>query len=121
MRHTLTDSSQSHHRRESATSAFYFEQVPKKMPRYYAQALTEEDKQALARGERNHNHKEWSGKDLVIHHGACKDLVPCVMPQVETINALVSIEHDTKQSQCALAKVKDKVAKALRVAFQDGD
>jgi hypothetical protein len=98
-------------RPSSSMSAFSFEVSPATR-RYYAQALSTEDKAALARGDKNHNLKEWSGKDLIKHHEARKTLVPRVMPKVDKTNALASIEHDT---QGALTKMAKKVRKVLRV------
>jgi len=100
-------------------SAFSFEQVPKKKPSYYSQALTEEDKQLLAFGEKNHNHKEWSVKDLVAHHEARGDLVPIAMPTVDKINALAGIEHNKQYSQRALVQAKHEVGRAISlIAYQ---
>ncbi|KAK1907196.1 hypothetical protein P3342_005520 [Pyrenophora teres f. teres] len=106
-RHTST-ASQSHQHRISIMSAFSFEQAPTKKPSYYSQALTEEDKQALAYGKKNHNHKEWSAMDLVTHHESRKHLVPCVMLKMDKVNALAAIEHDKQHSQRALSQVKDQ-------------
>lgn len=38
---------------------------PAMRPRYYSQALSEEDKHALAVGEENHNLKKWSTADAL--------------------------------------------------------
>jgi hypothetical protein len=94
-------------------SASSFEVSPKSQ-RYYAQALPAEDKSALSRGDKGHNLKEWSGKDLVAHHESRKALVPHVMPKVDKTNALAGIEHDKQHSQRALTKMADKVCKIFR-------
>ena len=112
VRHTITNSPSNSHRK-SIMSAFSFEQVPKRKLSYYSRALTEEDKQSLAFGEKNHNHKEWSVKDLVAHHEACKDLVPITMPKVDRIDVLAGIEHDKQLSQRALVQSKIEVGRAF--------
>ncbi|KAF2830124.1 hypothetical protein CC86DRAFT_272770, partial [Ophiobolus disseminans] len=45
-------------------------------PRYYAQALSDQDKHALSQGELNHNLKTYSLKDAIVHHDSRTDLVP---------------------------------------------
>ncbi|RAR04336.1 hypothetical protein DDE82_004540 [Stemphylium lycopersici] len=87
---------------------FSFDDIPKPA-RYYAAVLSEEDTHALTRGEKNHNLKEWSSKDLIAHHESRKNLVPRMMPRVEKTKVLAGIEHDKQQSQRAVAKVTDKV------------
>lgn len=47
-----------------------------KKGRYYSYALSEEDKQALSVGEKNHNLKEWAPKDLLKYQASRVDLVP---------------------------------------------
>jgi hypothetical protein len=95
-------------------SASSFEVSPKSQ-RYYAQALSAEDKSALSRGDKGHNLNEWSGKDLVVHHESRKALVPRVMPKFDKTNALAGIEHDKQHSQRALTRMADKVRKVFRV------
>ncbi|EDU48230.1 predicted protein [Pyrenophora tritici-repentis Pt-1C-BFP] len=99
------------HRRPSTMSAFSFEQATTKKATYYSHALSSSDKLALAHGEKNHNHKEWTPKDLVTHHEARKDLVPGgVMPKMDKVRALAGIECDRQDSRRALAQeVKDQV------------
>ncbi|KAA8618365.1 hypothetical protein PtrV1_07794 [Pyrenophora tritici-repentis] len=94
-------------------SAFSFEQATTKKATYYSHALSSSDKLALAHGEKNHNHKEWTPKDLVTHHEARKDLVPGgVMPKMDKVRALAGIECDRQDSRRALAQeVKDQKGK----------
>jgi hypothetical protein len=106
--------SHSPERPSTPMSAFSFEVSPKST-RYYAQALSAEDKSSLARGDKGHNLKEWSGKDLVTHHESRKALVPRIMPKVDKTNALAGIEHDKQHSQRALTKMGEKVRKVFRV------
>ncbi|KAF2789847.1 hypothetical protein K505DRAFT_197816, partial [Melanomma pulvis-pyrius CBS 109.77] len=47
-----------------------------KKTRYYSGALSKEDKQALAVGEKNHNLKTWTGTDLVRFQESRLELVP---------------------------------------------
>lgn len=49
---------------------------PANQMRYYSRALSEEDKQALAAGEKNYNLKEWNAGDLVRFHESRLELVP---------------------------------------------
>ena len=53
-----------------------FHYKPAKQMCYYSRALLEEDKQALAAGEKNHNLKEWNAGDLVCFHKSRLELVP---------------------------------------------
>ncbi|CAO2650879.1 Nn.00g091760.m01.CDS01 [Neocucurbitaria sp. VM-36] len=80
-----------------------------KKTRYYAHALSNEDKQALAVGEMNHNLKEWTARDLVNHHEARKSLVPRGMAKLQDTNALAGLEEDRQRSQRALPKFASKV------------
>ncbi|EUC36048.1 hypothetical protein COCCADRAFT_89176 [Bipolaris zeicola 26-R-13] len=98
--------------------AFPVDYMPK-VPRYYATALSKEDKHILIHGEENHNLKQWTGWDLVRHHESRRSLIPQVMPKVEKMNALADIEHGKQYSQRAIpkAKVKDKVLDKVRGLF----
>lgn len=91
-----------------------------KLPRYYATALSKEDRYTLTHGEKNHNLKEWTGWDLVRHHDSRRNLIPQVMPKVEKMNALADIEHSKQYSQrtMAKAKVKDRVLDKVRGMFR---
>ena len=82
---------------------------PARKARYYSHALSDEDKQALSMGEKNHNLKEWTPKDLVNHHEARRNLVPRAMDKLDKTNALAGIEKDKKDSQRALSKWANKV------------
>lgn len=101
-----------HRRPSSSMSVFSFKQPPQES-RYYPQALSIEEKLALAQGEKDHNLQEWSGKNLITHHEARRNLVPRVMPKAEKTNALASIEHDKQHSQRALSKITEKVRKVF--------
>ncbi|KAH9875398.1 hypothetical protein J1614_004890 [Plenodomus biglobosus] len=84
-------------------------QPPKKKGRYYSQALSDEDKQALTVGEKNHNLKSWSPQDLINHHESRKELVPRTMTKADKVDALAKIEHDKQSAQrhaLKLAKVR---------------
>ena len=109
------DSSQPHECPGPLMPGYSFEDIPRPA-RYYAAALTEEDMRALTCGEKNHNLKEWCGKDLITHHESRKDLVPRVMPKVEKTIALAGIEHDKQHSQRAVTKVTDKVRQVFGLA-----
>lgn len=52
---------------------------PREMTRYYASALTHDEKTALAEGQKNHNQKSWTAKDLILHREALKDLKPTIV------------------------------------------
>lgn len=49
---------------------------PRTMARYYAFTLSSNDKVALARGDKNHNLKSWTPKDLILFEETRKDLAP---------------------------------------------
>lgn len=49
------------------------------MVRYYASALTSGDRDALARGDENHNLKSWTSRDLVLYEEARRELIPTTM------------------------------------------
>jgi hypothetical protein len=114
-RSTNTDLQFQGHRRPSTPDSMWsYTPIRKPLSRYYAEALSAEDKQALAQGEKNHNLREWSGEDLVTHHDARKGLVPHVMPKVEKSHALAGIEYDKQHSQRALSKMPEKVRHIFR-------
>jgi hypothetical protein len=77
---------------------------PFKTSRFYSNALNNEDKAALVRGELNHNLKVWTPKDLVMHHESRKSLVPQgpSVDKLRKMEALASIERDKQHSQQAL-------------------
>jgi hypothetical protein len=74
---------------------------PVRKARYYSNALSEEDKEALARGEVNHNLKEYTPKDVVMHHESRKALVPQGpgYNKVRKMEALAGIERQKQHSQ----------------------
>jgi hypothetical protein len=72
---------------------FYHPMQPRKIARYYASALTHDEKTALAEGQKNHNLKSWTAKDLILHEEALKDNKPtnlfispdeqvCIIPMI---------------------------------------
>ncbi|KAF1852006.1 uncharacterized protein K460DRAFT_269899 [Cucurbitaria berberidis CBS 394.84] len=79
-----------------------------KKARYYSHALSDEDKQALIVGEKNHNLKEWTPKDLVNHHESRSALLPHGMEKPDKTHAPADIDQDTQQSQRSLSKLADK-------------
>jgi hypothetical protein len=85
---------------------------PFKKGRFYSNALDNEDKAALVRGELNHNLKVWTPKDLVMHHESRKSLVPQGpgIDKLRKMEALASIERDKQHSQQVLnRKVRGSV------------
>ena len=110
-RYRLTESSARRHSVDSMSLYSWEQPAPK--PRYYAQALSEEDLKALARGEKNHNLQEWSDERLFTHHGDRRGLIPQAMPLEEKMIALAEIDHEMQQSQPAVAKTKEKVRNKL--------
>jgi hypothetical protein len=83
-----------------------------KKGRYYSYALSEEDKDALTRGEKNHNLKSYTPKDLIMHHESRKELVPAgAINKLDKVDALAHIERAKKYSQQALGKKVRDTAK----------
>ncbi|KAI4680152.1 uncharacterized protein J4E88_006043 [Alternaria novae-zelandiae] len=105
-RYHLTESSARRHSVDSMSLYSWEQPAPK--PRYYAQALSVEDLTALAQGEKNHNLQEWSDERLFTHHGDRRGLIPQAMPLEEKMFALAEIDHEMQQSQCTVAKTKEK-------------
>jgi hypothetical protein len=79
---------------------------PAKNARFYSDALSEEDMEALARGELNHNLKVYTPKDMVMHHESRKALVPQGpgVSKLRKMDALAHIEREKQHSQQALNK-----------------
>lgn len=78
--------------------------LPVKKTRYYSYALSNEDKEALARGEMNHNLKEYSAKDMILHHESRKALVPHNTSKLDKIEVFANIEREKQYSQQAMDK-----------------
>lgn len=72
----------------------------KPKPRYYKQAFTDEDTEALARGEQNHNLKPWTPTDLVMHNEFLNDLrpLPLIVDHSSESSVLVDAHGVTTQS-----------------------
>jgi hypothetical protein len=83
--------------------------LPMKKGRYYSQALSHDDRHTLSHGVVNHNLKEWTPKDMVLHHESRKGLVPHGhgISNLDKLDALVSIQQEKELSQEALDKVCD--------------
>ncbi|KAF1917130.1 hypothetical protein BDU57DRAFT_256557 [Ampelomyces quisqualis] len=95
-----------HTRSSSKASNSIVQQLPPPKPRYYSHALTAEDKDALARGEKNHNLRVYTPKDVVMHHESRKALVPqgTGTDKLRKMETLATIEQDKQLSQRALDK-----------------
>ncbi|KAJ4297545.1 hypothetical protein N0V90_005437 [Kalmusia sp. IMI 367209] len=65
--------------------------------RYYAHALTGEDKVALAIGEKNHNLREWTADDLVQYQVSRIELVPYNDNRQEVIEVLMDEKHGSER------------------------
>jgi hypothetical protein len=94
----------------SSNSSSHSLQVPSlhtsRKARYYPSALSEQDKEALVHGELNHNLKEYTPKDVVMHHESRKALVPQGhgVNKLHNMEALANIERQKQHSQQALNK-----------------
>ena len=101
-------------RRQSPVRNFslptYHPEQPYTMSRYYATALTSEDRIALAQGIKNHNLKRWTPKNLILHEEARKDLMPahtyigpddqvCIIPVIIVTDGPNSRTHAKQLSQ----------------------
>jgi hypothetical protein len=78
--------------------------LPAKKARYYSYALSDEDKEALARSEMNYNLKGYTPKDMVLHHESRKSLVSHNTNEREKIEAIANIEREKQYSQQAMNK-----------------
>jgi hypothetical protein len=110
-------------RRSSSSSLLARNTSPPKPPkkgRYYSQALSEEDKQALAYGEQNHNLKAYTTQDMAMHHESRKALVPhgSGVDQLRKMEALASIEKDKQDSQRKLSKKVRRFAVPALLRFK---
>jgi hypothetical protein len=107
---TLVDDKQqvrsaTHTPRSSSGSSF--EQLappplPVKKARYYSYALSDEDREALARSEMNYSPRGHIPKDMILHHESRKALVPHNTNKLEKIEAMASIEREKQYSQQAV-------------------
>ncbi|KAF2847200.1 hypothetical protein T440DRAFT_358469, partial [Plenodomus tracheiphilus IPT5] len=71
---------------------------------YYSQALSNEGRQALTMGEKNHNLRAWSPQDAVNHHESRKELVPHIHHEdikFDRKEVLAGIENDKEAAQRA--------------------
>jgi hypothetical protein len=81
-----------------------------KKNRYYSHTLSNEDRDALARGEQNHNLKEFTRKDTVMHHESRKTLIPTNISKLDKMDAIAHIEKAKQHNQINLNKeVRDAV------------
>ena len=99
---------------------------PRKMARYYASALTHDEKTALAEGQKNHNLKSWTAKHLILHEEALKDIKPtnlyigpdeevCIIPVIIVTDGQKARTH--KQQLChKLHKLRVSSAPAVQQA-----
>lgn len=72
--------------------------------RYYSYALSDQDKHALAMGEKNDNLKEWAPSDLVQYQNSRIELVPYCENRLEILTA---IAQDKRSSEQFLLQVKN--------------
>ncbi|RYO06977.1 hypothetical protein AA0121_g11960 [Alternaria tenuissima] len=98
-----------YHRSSPSMSVLSCKQ-PRQQSRYYAQALSAEDRLALLQGKEDDSLQDWLGESANTHDRP-GDLVPRVMPKVERTNALTTMEDDKQHSQRALSKLTKKVRK----------
>ena len=99
-----------HHRSSPSMSVLSCKQ-PRQQSRYYAQALSAEDRLALVQGIEDDSLQDWLGESANTRHDRPGDLVPRVMPKVERTNALTTMEDDKQHRQRALSKLTKKVRK----------
>jgi hypothetical protein len=71
---------------------------PLKKGRYYAHALSDEDKQALAVGKKNHNQKQWAPIDLFQYHDSRIELVPYCEERAEILKFIAEDKRSSMQS-----------------------
>ncbi|KAF2256871.1 hypothetical protein BU26DRAFT_394529, partial [Trematosphaeria pertusa] len=76
---------------------------PKK-GRYYNNALSEEDKRALAVGEDNHNLKKWTLKDLARYHESRVELVPYGIENRDEV--IAGMMYEKRRSEQYLARTE---------------
>ncbi|OAL50255.1 hypothetical protein IQ07DRAFT_653558 [Pyrenochaeta sp. DS3sAY3a] len=83
----------------------------KPKPRYYKQAFTDEDTEALARGEQNHNLTPWTPADLVMHDELLNDLrpLPLIVDHSSRSSILVDAHGTTTQTFSRPFRTGDKV------------
>jgi hypothetical protein len=78
-------------------------QPPATKGRYYSHALSDLDKHALAKGEENHNLKDWTPTDLLQYQDSRIELVPYCENRIEVLTA---IAQDKRCSEQFLLQVK---------------
>jgi hypothetical protein len=84
-----------------------FSYKPAKQMRYYSRTLSEEDKQALAAGEKNHNLKEWNAGDLVRFHKSRLQLVPRSLEDRDVV--IKEIQRDKENAERYLLRADKQV------------
>jgi hypothetical protein len=81
-----------------------------KKNRYYSHTLSDEDRDSLACGEQNHNLKEFTRKDTVMHHESRKALIPTNISKLDKMDAITHVEKAKQHYQKNLnKKVRDTV------------
>jgi hypothetical protein len=83
--------------------------LPTKKPRYYSQALCSEDKEALAAGEKNHNHKQWIPADLLDYQNARVELVPFCENRVGILTAIAEERRCSEQFLLQIANTEQYI------------
>lgn len=95
---------------------FYHPMQPRKIARYYASALTHDEKTALAEGQKNHNLKSWTAKDLILHEEALKDNKPTnlfIGPDEQVCIILMLIVTDGQKARTPKQQLYHKLHKLL--------
>lgn len=87
---------------------------PKK-GRYYNNALSEEDKRALAVGEDNHNLKKWTLKDLARYHESRVELVPYGIENRDEV--IAGMMYEKRRSEQYLARTEKEVRRSSGLPF----
>jgi hypothetical protein len=67
--------------------------------------LTDEDRQALAVGELNHNHREWTNADLANYHASRPELIPSDERREERIEVFL---NERRRSERMVFRVADQ-------------
>lgn len=82
-----------------------------KKARYYANALSEVDKQALVMGEENGNVKKWTAEDLMAFHESRLDLVPQGIDGQEEIMDQLQMEKEKSENAFPNPKKGSRVSR----------
>lgn len=107
-----TANSQPLYRQAPARKSYAY--MPEPTPhRYYSRALSSEDTAALVSGEKNHNLKVWTLRDMVIHHESRKALVPrCIHNVAPADNESEAPQHHSKG---IFSRLSTKARKVFRL------